>query len=317
LSGFDPVSLQVINIEANEDNLLASSTGAYYRYCKNYSDYSNCNWLVYDYETDYYCVSCRLNRTIPNLSKPQNLAYWTEIERAKRRLIYTLLSLNLPVMKKTKTWPYGMAFDFKEDDPIQPETLDQQVLTGHHNGIITINIAEADDVKRAMARKRVNEDYRTLLGHFRHESGHYFFYNLINTYSLLNEFQQVFGDTTVDYESALNNYYAYGPIQGWNANYISAYASSHPLEDWAETWAHTLHIIDSLETAYHYRITDSAATFQNFSAWIKLWDEVSVTLNEMNRSMGTRDAYPFVIGSGAKEKLAFIYQLLAGLLRAS
>jgi hypothetical protein len=273
--------------------------------------------LVADESHEQYCVSCRLNRTIPDLSKYHNHAYWADIEKAKRRLIYTLLSLKLPVLSKTSSWPSGMMFDFKESDPVSMDTANHHVLTGHHQGIITINIAEADDVYRAMTRKQMNESYRTLLGHFRHESGHYFYHYLVNQQDDYDQFCLIFGDPNSDYQAALLDYYTQGPEINWQDNYISAYASSHPYEDWAECWAHVLHIVDTLETARHFDIIDCNVSFHDFNQWIKCWGQVSVKLNELNRSMGTRDAYPFAIAPSVSSKLLFICQLLARLLPAN
>ena len=311
--GFNPDKLSIISLPIDQDDRLVDNDAANYKYCKNFHDYNNCNWLLDANSNEAYCISCRLNRTIPNLSSQQNRIYWSEIEKAKRRLIYTLLALNLPVRRKTDYWPNGIEFDFIEDNPIDTQATSQRVLTGHHGGVITINIAEADDVNRVMTRKMMNEAYRTLLGHFRHESGHYYYDYLVNNQSALADFKSIFGDPSADYQSSLSDYYINGPRPDWHNHYISAYASAHPYEDWAECWAHVLHIADTLETASHFGMIDFNVSFQNFEEWIKQWDEVSVILNEMNRSMGTRDAYPFTISSGVANKLAFICQLLVRL----
>lgn len=315
--GFDSAALQLLSLRQAEKERFISSAGLSYRYCQNHVDHNNCNWLIRSADRQPYCVSCRLNRTIPNLSLQQNRIYWDQIERAKRRLIYSLLTLRLPVSRKTQSWPYGMAFDFIQDKASNPQVSDEQVITGHEGGLITLNIAEADDVYRAMTRKQMNESYRTLLGHFRHESGHYYFNYLLSQADQRKQFEKLFGDDQADYSTALQHYYHNGPVRNWQDVYISAYASAHPLEDWAECWAHFLHIYDSLETAQQHGIIKPCSVFKDFDAWIETWHHVSVIINELNRSMGTRDAYPFAIPSPVIEKLRFIYRLLARLQPAS
>ena len=51
-----------------------------------------------------------------------------------------------------------------------------------------------------------------------------------------------------DYAAALSSHYQIGAPAGWEEDFITAYAASHPWEDWAETWAHYLQILDGLET---------------------------------------------------------------------
>ena len=250
--------------------------------------------------------ACRLNRTIPNLAKAANREYWNLIEDAKRRLVYALLSMNLPVLSQTRGWPHGLAFDFIEDHA--SGDVAERVLTRHEDGVITINVAEADDVIRTMARRQMNERYRTLLGHFRHESAHYYFDTLINDATQRAAFRDLFGDERQDYQQALDTYYANGPPAHWEGRHISAYATAHPAEDWAETWAHYLHIHDCLETALaHGLVPPSGASF---AAMLETWQGLSVALNELNRSIGLSDAYPFVISPAVAGKLEFVHALL-------
>ena len=215
-----------------------------YRHCAN-AAYDACNWLIPAATSDSYCAACRHNLVIPDLSLPENLPRWRSLEVAKHRLFYTLFQLRLPVETQAEN-PAGLAFRFLADvGPAQSE-----VLTGHDNGVITINLAEADDAERERRRQRMGELYRTLLGHFRHEIGHYYWGRLILSTPHLDEFRRVFGDERQDYAAALQNYYASGAPADWSERFISAYASSHPWEDFAETWAHYFHMIDTLETAH-------------------------------------------------------------------
>jgi hypothetical protein len=315
--GFDPATHNLLSLLTIDGGVLADSAGRRFRHCKNRLDFSNCNWLVTVEDRDAYCVSCRLNRTIPNLTAPANQEYWNSLEVAKRRLLFSLLELGLPIQSKARGWPFGLAFDFIEDRRGNPAVEEERVVTGHEGGIITINVTEADDVLRAMARKHMNEQYRTLLGHLRHESGHYYFDYLINDDDALNAFRSLFGDERSDYDAALEGYYGSGPAADWRDRHLSAYAAAHPHEDWAETWAHYLHITDCLQTAAAHeliRLDDEPFLVET---WMDDWRRFAVVLNELNRSMGLRDAYPFVINDVVTEKLRFIHLRLAGVRRAA
>ena len=203
------------------------------------------------------------------------------------------------------------------------------VITGHHSGLITINVAEADHVAREEARVKMGEPYRTLLGHLRHESGHYFWPLLIESTPWIEHFRQHFGDERADYSNALARYYAEGPPANWQQNYISAYASAHPWEDWAETWAHYLHMRDTLETSYDFEVMPENANipeiaqlppgnmqgYSLFSALLHDWTKLSILLNGLNRSMGLNDAYPFALSNQAIAKLKFIHQVVCAYYR--
>jgi hypothetical protein len=311
--GFDAERLQMVSLTAALDGYWQAADGMLYRSCRNHIEYNNCNWLVNAGDSQDYCVACRLNRTIPNLVTGENLAYWQRLEEAKRRLVYSLLWLGLPVMRQTAGWPLGLLFDFIE----APDTGCDLVSTGHKDGVITINVAEADDIFRAMQRKQMNESYRTLLGHFRHESGHYYFNYLVNDDAALQQCRRIFGDERHNYQAAIDDYYQYGPPPGWQSTYISAYSTAHPGEDWAECWAHYLHMLDCLETAASYGLVEPLVWEDNFDDWLGEWPQFTVLLNELNRAMGLRDAYPFIISNTVAGKLRFIHQLLRAAVRSS
>ena len=289
-----------------------------YRFCTN-AAYDACNWLIPAAVPDTYCAACRHNRVIPNLSLPENLDRWRALEVAKRRLFYTLIQLRLPVETQSEN-AAGLAFQFLADvAPAEPP-----VMTGHANGVITINLAEADDAERERRRQRMGELYRTLLGHFRHEIGHYYWDRLITDTARLEEFRRIFGDERQDYAAALQNYYANGAPADWSERFISAYASSHPWEDFAETWAHYFHMIDTLETAHVVGLAISPKLPQSpgavfdfdprdteISRLIEAWLALTFAVNSLNRSMGLHDLYPFVLGASALAKLSFVHQLIA------
>ena len=289
-----------------------------YRFCTN-AAYDACNWLIPAAVPDTYCAACRHNRVIPDLSLPENLDRWRALEVAKRRLFYTLIQLRLPVETQSEN-AAGLAFQFLADvAPAEPP-----VMTGHANGVITINLAEADDAERERRRQRMGELYRTLLGHFRHEIGHYYWDRLIADTARLEEFRRIFGDERQDYAAALQNYYANGASADWSERFISAYASSHPWEDFAETWAHYFHMIDTLETAHVVGLAVSPKLPQSpgavfdfdprdteISRLIEAWLALTFAVNSLNRSMGLHDLYPFVLGASALAKLSFVHQLIA------
>jgi hypothetical protein len=195
-----------------------------------------------------FCQACRLNRTIPDLGRPEHLLRWQRLEAAKHRLVYSLLRLGLALVSKFEDPDTGLAFDFLADPPAGfPDG--PNILTGHAQGLITINLAEADDAEREHTRKEMAEPYRTLLGHFRHEIGHYYWEQLVRDGPWLEWFRTMFGDERQDYGACLERHHAEGPPPDWQERFVSGYASAHPWEDFAETWAHYLHIVDTLETA--------------------------------------------------------------------
>src|SRR5262245_4786408 len=224
---------------------IAEGIPAPQKCCGNRELAARCNWMLAADDPNPRCIACRLNRTIPNLDDPDNARYWGLIELAKRRLVSELLALGLPVKSKVdEDEERGLMFDFLRSPPEGP-----RVMTGHANGLITLNVEEADDSKREKVRYEMHEPYRTLLGHFRHEVGHYYWDRLISGTPWLERFRELFGDERADYAAALKANYEHGPPPDWAERYISSYASTHPWEDWAETWAHYLHIVDSLGTA--------------------------------------------------------------------
>ena len=288
-----------------------ADAGTPYRKCANYAEHGVCNWMVLaGSEGERFCRSCRLNRVIPSLEAPDHRALWRRIEVAKRHLVYTLLALKLPIGSKEDYGERGLAFDFLVPAPDQP------VLTGHSNGVITLNVMEADPVVREEMRVKMGERYRTLLGHFRHEIGHYYFGLLVGGGPRIGDFRALFGDEREDYAEALKRHYASAPPEDWTERFISTYAAAHPWEDWAETWAHYLHMRDTLETAQHFGLVSQAARFsrgvdmKSFDNVLAEWIELTVALNALNRSMGLPDPYPFQITAVPGQKLAFVHELV-------
>lgn len=330
--GYLPDQKQLSALESAEDGYWkALLNDRYYRQCKNSIDYNVCNWMVPVDDDQALCASCRLNHINPNLAEPQNLILWHRVELAKRRLLYTLFSLDLPVVGRAQDPQRGTGFEFLQDDPEQGEfsnelTIKHSIVTGHSAGMITINLLEAKHGPREEMREKMNERYRTLLGHFRHESGHYYWERLIRGTENINSFRKLFGDERLDYQQAIRSYYDQGPPPFWRDVWVSAYASVHPWEDWAESWAHYLHMVDTLETAndYGFRIhgfdvSDPNADSQEsntysapatFDELFNDWFRLTAALNALNRSMGLEDAYPFVISISALNKLHYIHRIV-------
>jgi hypothetical protein len=299
-----------------------------YRRCANLNSAAACNWLVkanpQNGAGQAYCIACRLNRTIPDLSSPENQALWSRIEFAKRRVVSSLIALGLPVASRLNEDPQcGLMFDFLRSPENGP-----RVLTGHNNGVITLNIEEADDAHRERIRAKMREPYRTLVGHFRHEVGHYYWSRLIENSKWLESFRALFGDERADYAAALRKNYEHGPQPNWPENYVSAYASIHPWEDWAETWAHYMHMVDTLATAMSLglRPESVAMPFDPFTAdalypaekddarflsFLNAWLKLATVLNELSRSMGQPEFYPFALPRAAVSKLHFVHTVIS------
>ncbi|MCB1885834.1 MAG: putative zinc-binding peptidase [Geminicoccaceae bacterium] len=313
LSALDPAGEEVWRALAPRDGV--------YRFCVNAAD-DACNWLLPADAAGDRCLACRHNRTIPNLHDPVNLLNWRKMERAKHRLFYTLIKLGLPLPTRAEH-PQGLVFDVLADPKGGGAP---KVMTGHADGLITINLAEADDAERERLRTAMGEPYRTLLGHFRHEVGHFFWDQLVRDRGNLEGCRALFGDDREDYGEALKRHYAGGAPPDWQERYVSAYASTHPWEDWAETWAHYLHIVDTLETAsaFGLRIHPKVAETDDLDAVIAFdphqdvpmpriigaWLPLAFAVNSLNRSMGHQDLYPFVISPPVVEKLAYIHALV-------
>lgn len=293
------------------------------RFCEN-AQFDVCNWLISAEAPDLLCMACRHNRTIPDISEPETLAAWGKMEVAKHRLFYSLLRLGLPRPARGQA-PEPLVFDVLADAPTPDGP---KVMTGHDNGLITIALAEADDAERERRRGQMREPYRTLLGHFRHEIGHFYWDRLVRDGGRLPECRAVFGNDEEDYAQALKRHYDQGAPADWRESFISEYATTHPWEDFAETWAHYLHIVDALEmaNALGLEVNPHAAPDGVLSARVDLdvyaepdmgrivatWIPLTFALNAMNRCMGLADLYPFVLSRPVIRKLGFIHDLVRG-----
>jgi hypothetical protein len=282
-------------------------------YCAN-AAHGVCNWLTATNDPNGRCLACDLNRTIPNLSEAGSLAAWRDLERAKKRLVYSLLRLGLPLGSGTPGRG-RLTFDFARN-----------TVTGHLNGVITVDVIEADAVERERQRQHFGEPYRTLLGHLRHESGHFYWMSLIEAPGRLDEFRAVFGDERQNYQDALASHHGGVVPVDWQARHVSGYSSSHPWEDWAETWAHYLHMVDAVDTAEAEGMEPRASSFSLGAVWpfkkydiyreetfhtlMERWVPLTIAMNSISRSMGHEDFYPFVITAAVYDKLAFVHRVI-------
>ena len=345
--GYDPHSAQLLSLMPAEASTAPEALALWrawqvpavsedlnvisYGRCLNLTTPAACNWLVPSTDafgsTTGLCRACQLNHQIPDLNDPEhrdNGRLWGLVELAKRRLVSALMVLGLPVASKLTEDPeHGLMFDFLRSD-----SEGGHVMTGHDTGLITISLVEADDATREAARQAMHEPYRTLLGHFRHEVGHYYWDRLVWGTDWMEGFHTLFGDETTDYAEALQRHYENGPAVDWQQHYVSAYASTHPWEDWAECWAHYLHMRDTVDTASSFGLSAKKmqleftpfaidALYQpkhpkakRFLAFLNDWTRLTTLLNEMSRSMGQPDFYPFVLPREVVAKLHFIHLLV-------
>jgi hypothetical protein len=284
---------------------------------------AQCNWLTS--RAGGLCDCCSLTRTRPADGDVEGLEAYARTEQAKRRLLFQLDDLRLPTTPRSVDPQHGLAFDLLS-------SAHEKVITGHDSGVITIDLAEGDDPHREAVRTSLGEPYRTLLGHLRHEIGHWYFDVLVafqtDRPAVLENFRALFGDERRDYAQALKEHYGSEHGDGWRTVHVSDYAASHPWEDWAETFAHYLHLTDTLQTAYAYGIelqgprlpastahlpstsTSPKDSYLDFSEQLNAWLSLTFALNTVNRSMGKDDLYPFVLVPVVIEKLRFIHELI-------
>jgi hypothetical protein len=299
--GFVPSQLDLIVLDGPK------APGA--RSCAN-AVIAECNWVVEDGDPGPLCRSCALTRTRPADADHAAVAAFARAEAAKRRLLFQLLDFQLPIGQ-------DLTFDLLSSHSAP-------VLTGHSDGVITIDLAESDDARREQRRAELGEPYRTMLGHFRHEIAHYYWPVLIERAGELERWRSLFGDERLDYDAALKLHYEQGPPADWRDRHVSAYAAAHPWEDWAETFAHYLHIRDTLQTAAAFGlIVDGPPTtvedslrsaprddhgWRSFDALLGDWLPLTYALNAVNRSMGRDDLYPFTLAPTPIEKLTVVHE---------
>ncbi|AZG43611.1 zinc-binding metallopeptidase family protein [Gordonia insulae] len=291
-----------------DDKGRAEVDGTLLERCAN-NKVAQCNWLVAWTGVPTLCASCALTRTRPADADTVAMAEYGRAETAKRRLVLELCELGLPITGRGEDPVAGLAFDLLSSSQ-------SPVVTGHDNGLITLDLAEGDDVHREQMRVELDEPYRTVLGHFRHEIGHYYQLVLVDA-AARPAFEELFGDPDDDYQAALDRHYSQGAPAGWKQNYVSSYATMHPAEDFAETFAHYLHIRDTLDTAAAFAMAPAGSTLDGvlpgdvgFDQLVDRWLPLTWALNQINRSMGHSDLYPFVLPRRVLDKIRFVHNLV-------
>lgn len=295
--------------------LIDGAVPGRWRHCAHRFNDDACFWLVDEADGHVLCRSCRLSTLIPDLGDPGARALWKHVEAAKQWLVHSLLELKLP-FEQANPGAAPLEFHLLSAEP------GQRVITGHQESLITIDVTEADDAERARRRAALGEPYRTLLGHLRHEVGHYFWQVLAARPGFLESFRALFGDERVDYGESLERHYRDGAAADWQGVYISAYASSHPWEDWAESWAHFMHVLDAVDTARAHKLRIDGDIEPIDLTWppdgdalLDLWTPLSVLVNDLNRAVGMPDAYPFVVSPRVREKIVFVSRAAGELAR--
>lgn len=286
--------------------------------CSNYETHDVCNRCVRADDGSLepvLCDACVLTQTIPDLNVAGHALKWYRLEAAKRRLLYDLDTLGLPYRLPADDPRPKLRFDFKADIPPRRFlwwTIGQkeQIFTGHASGLITINIREANDAEREKLRVNFGEAHRTLIGHFRHEIAHYYWEILIQGKDEAR-FKDVFGDhENPTYQQAIEAYYQSGPPADWPSRFVSAYATMHPWEDFAETFATYLDMTSVLDTAHHCGLISVRPRFGDFDSMIAQYKALGIGMNEINRSMGLLDLVPEVFVEPVREKMRSIHDVI-------
>jgi len=319
-------SIVALRAPEGEDDAAAAITtttmervgapGETYRRCANQVA-ARCNWLLGADDAGELCASCRLTTVRPNDDEVGALDAFADAEQAKRRLLHQLDIIGLPVVGRDQDEERGVAFEFLS-------SRNQQVMTGHDGGVITLDLSESDDAHREFVRQQLGEAYRTVLGHLRHEIGHYYWPRLVVDAGRVDAFRELFGDESISYQDALDQHYGDGSDgdgpASWVDRYVSEYATMHPWEDWAETFAHYLHIRAGLHTAKSYGIAigepSATAARETYTLdvgvevgpTVQEWLALTLGLNAMSRSIGEGDLYPFVLSSEVIAKLDFVHR---------
>ncbi len=274
-------------------------------FCAN-RDIIGCNWIAP--EPGRFCRSCAMTALAPDTSIPNAIPNWTRTEAAKRWVIDNL----------------GRWHWFRPEDPGARPVFHMlaegptPVAMGHVDGVVTISVAEADPVLVTTRREALQEPYRTMIGHMRHEIAHMLWWRLSLRADFLDAFRAIFGDERANYQTALTRHYTDGPPPGWRDEFLTTYASAHPHEDWAESVAHLLHLTDISDSFIASGLSSAELPHANWdpysepdaAALIRVAVPLVVGVNHINRSMGLSDIYPFVLSQTAQRKLAFVHRWL-------
>jgi hypothetical protein len=321
--GYLPAERALVSLTPTGDGAWTriGGDGSQLRNCANLQ-LAGCNWLLAPDDPEALCRSCRLTSVRPSDDETDAIGAFALAETEKRRLLVQVDDLGLPIVDRRTDPVSGLTFEFLS-------SRGHPVTTGHESGVITLDLSESDDAHREFVRQQLGEPYRTVLGHLRHEIGHYYWPLLVRQAHLLDEFRTLFGDERQSYQEALHVHYGAEPTAAWETTHVSQYATMHPWEDWAETFAHYLHIHGGLETADSFGLAvDEPSRSVGRSAWsapepvemgdtIGRWLSVTFALNGMSRSIGQGDLYPFVLSPTVVQKLDFVHRSIVDSVTAS
>ena len=265
-----------------------------------------CNWIAP--KEGAFCRSCAMTALAPDPSIPNAIPNWAQTEAAKRWVLDNL----------------GRWHWFRPEDPGAPPVFHllaegpTPVLMGHVEGVVTISVAEVDPILLTTRREALEEPYRTMIGHMRHEIAHMLWWRLSLRDDFLDAFRATFGDERIDYRASLQYYFENGPPAEWRQHYLTTYASAHPHEDWAETAAHLLHLTDITDSFVATALSSPQVPHAGWDPYsepdpdrlIHTAASIATGINHVNRSMGLSDLYPCVLSSHARHKLAFVHDWL-------
>lgn len=255
------------------------------------------------------CRWCEFTNVIPPLSQTESIARWRAMESAKRRLLLQLEDLRLPPFIADTLQTHPLRFDFLEDS-VDAEGKPKKVTTGHENGLITINLAEADSVHRERLRVQFGEPQRTLIGHMRHEVGHYIDWAWASRVAA-KKYHSLFGDPdAVDYSEAMKRHYEQGPPTDWHDNHASAYATMHPWEDFAETVNLYLDIMAIATTANDIGGQGLDLSPETDAAkLVKSVLDIVIQVSEYNFDLGLLPLLPERLSPMVVHKLSYVHSL--------
>ena len=302
----DQQTLRALTPLADGVSFALSGDAAEYWRCLNAA--WGCNWMVPAGMGSTWCRSCALTRGRPDVARSDAVDAWMLAEASKRRLVHQLDQLALPVEPRSAATPNGLAFDLVH-------VPGERGLTGHLDGVVTIDLTEADPVVRDELRRRLGEPYRTLIGNLRHEIAHHYWHRLVDQSGHLTRFRDLFGDERADYAPALERHYA-TPDVAWDEHrFITRYAQAHPHEDWAETFAHYLHVVDLVDTANAYRLVASGPSSlttpmgeqRTFMPILRRWQPLARALDHLADAVGSARLYPIDPVGAVVDKLEFVH----------
>ena len=287
---------------AGDKNSPAELTGVVdagqFRLCANLH-VARCNWLVPAGDPQRALPVVLADPDPAGRRRPARSPAFAEAEAAKRRLVVELIELEPADQRPDADPERGLTFDLLSSGS-------EQVITGHDDGVITLDLAEGDDVHREQLRISMDEPYRTLLGHFRHEIGHYFFFVLAETGPARAEFESLFGDPDLDYQDG-----ARPALLAGRAGRVGSRTTCPPTPPCIPPRTGprpSRTTCTSATRSTPQRLSASprpapprppAGRDAGFDRMIELWLPLAWSLNMINRSMGHQDLYPFVLPTRA------------------